>query len=150
MSVMKTDPYQGRDYVYCGRVQQFGFELKTYSICAKSRTPLPTDPIFSAAMEALHTSQIIDMPHQGIGYLMVHFGEAANWVLTRVWREGDIVAGLLTHFEAGKLLQVDEPMIECVWEEVIVHHERNAWVKHMMGGAGKEGYLADHLADGQY
>jgi hypothetical protein len=45
---------------------------------------------------------------------------------------------------------LDRPWFGCVWELAPVHHERNAWVRHMLtpAVADLDGYLADSMASG--
>jgi len=109
------------------------------------------DVMATHAIRALEASDIPQMPHQGLGYMVCHAGEEANWLLTRVWMEGGIVAGLLGRAEHASYAPVTTPLIECVWEEIVAHHEREAWVRHMMRGeAQPQAYVQDQLPDGMY
>ena len=128
-----------------------GIRLKPYSIAATGREDIDMAPVLDAASAALAESGIPGMAHRGLGYLIYHAGEGANWLLTRVWMEGCIVSGLLDQIAGGQRVAVEEPFIECVWEEIIAHHERNAWVGNMMGAEeNPAAYLADMLPEGMH
>ena len=128
-----------------------GIRLKPYSIAATGRDGIDMAPVLDIASAALAESEIPGMSHKGLGYLIYHAGEDANWLLTRVWAEECIVAGLLVQVADGQRVAVVEPFIECVWEEIVAHHERNAWVRSMMGTEeNSAAYLADLHPDGMY
>ena len=43
------------------------------------------------------------------------------------------------------------PLLACVWEQLVMQHERDAWVRHMMkDDQDPSGYLHDRVADGLY
>ena len=128
-----------------------GIRLKPYSIAAAGREGIGMAPVLDIASAAVAESDIPGAAHSGLGYLVYHAGEGADWLLTRVWMEGCIVSGLLYRVAGGRRVAVEEPFIECVWEEVVAHHERDAWVRNMMGaGENPAAYLADLLPDGMH
>jgi hypothetical protein len=51
-----------------------------------------------------------------------------------------------THFIA-----LDRPWIGCVWELSPIHHERNAWVRHILlpGAPDLDAYVADSMPSGR-
>ena len=128
-----------------------GMRLKPYFIAVQGGEDVDTGPVLKQAAGALRDSSIPAMPHLGLGYVVYHAGEGGNWLLVRVWLDGGIVSGLLGRIEDQRYSEVVEPLVECVWEEIPVHHERCAWVRHMMtGSADPEAYLRDRLASGYH
>jgi hypothetical protein len=47
-------------------------------------------------------------------------------------------------------IELDRPWIGCVWELSPLHHERNAWVRHILTGDSPDldGYVADSMPSG--
>ena len=128
-----------------------GIELKTYSITAEGREETDLIPVLRHAGTALGSSPIPRMPYRGLGYLVLHAGEQADWLLTRVWLDGDIVSGLLAANHGDGFESVSDPLVECVWGAVVGQYERDALVRHMMSvPASAEGYLGDFLAAGRH
>ena len=126
-----------------------GIRFKFCTIAAAGREDIATGPIVKAVTSAIDASKVPTLDHRGLGYVVYHAGEQANWLLTRVWLDGDIVSGLLGRVIDGTYKDVTEPLVECVWEEIAVHHEREAWVRHMMSGPqNPDAYLADVIAGG--
>ena len=143
--------YKPRLFKSHGAAEMSGVRLKPYSIATAGREDIDMGPVMDIVAASLAESDIPGMEHRGLGYVVYHAGEIANWLLTRVWMDGSIVTGLLAQVEGGERVDVEKPYIECVWEEIAVHHERGAWVKHMMGaGEDPDAYLADMLPDGMH
>lgn len=143
--------YKPRQFHFHGTKEAGDICLKLYSITADGRNTPDMTQIGDIAETELLASPIPALPHRGLGYVICHAGEVANWLLIRVWREGEIVMGLLRTVEDGSAKQVEEPLIECIWEAAVSVHEREAWIKAMIeDGGGKETYLANSLEDGAH
>lgn len=128
-----------------------GITIKRYFIAVKGREDIAVQPVLGHADEALAGSSLSTLAHRGLGYLIHHAGTDGNWLLVRVWLDGGIVSGLLARIDGERCTKVTAPLIECVWEEIPAHHERGAWVRHMMTGAkNPEAYLRDRLPDGYH
>lgn len=52
--------------------------------------------------------------------------------------------------DPAHFVALDRPWIGCVWELPPIHHERNAWVRHMLAAEQPDldGYLADSMESG--
>ena len=89
----------------------------------------------------------------GLGYVMLHHGEEANWLLFDWWISGGIACQILcrsTHGEPTQFERVFRPFMACVWEAVAIAHERDAWVSTMMRDRpSPEDYLARRIASGE-
>ncbi|MEM1262468.1 MAG: hypothetical protein AAGH76_08730 [Pseudomonadota bacterium] len=91
----------------------------------------------------------------GCGYAMIHHGEDAVWLLAHWWAYADIALRLLASAPADGTPEFrsrdTERFHACVWEHVIINHERDAWVKHVLTDAPSlDHYLADALPNGWY
>ncbi|MEM9385586.1 MAG: hypothetical protein AAGA68_11040 [Pseudomonadota bacterium] len=93
-------------------------------------------------------------PHHGLGYLIVHIGAQRVWLLLHWWHGEDIVLAHLASAPLGSgqfRSERGQPFHACVWEHVVIHHEREVWVRHMLTTQpDPTGYLEDQLADGDY
>ena len=72
-----------------------GATLKLYTISSTTRSASLSDKhddLIAAALEKLSSSSFSS---RGLGYAMLHKGEDADWLLVRLWLEGDIVAGAM-------------------------------------------------------
>ena len=83
----------------------------------------------------------------GLGFVVIHEGEAGTWLLMDWWAHGDILCQRLSFGQNAQFEPVDDrPLAACVWELAVISHERDAWIRHMMSGsADPEGYLSDRL-----
>jgi len=81
----------------------------------------------------------------GLGFAVIHEGEAGVWLLMDWWAHGDILCQRLSFSDGGGFAPVEpRPLVACVWELPILCHERDAWVRHMMSDpASPQGYLDD-------
>ena len=143
--------YQKRKFMNFG-VQPFdGVQLKLYTISAASRAASLNDKhddLIKTGLEKLASKKFSP---RGLGYAMLHKGEDADWLLVRLWLEGDIVAGVMAGDYGKGFDWVTEPFVECIWEHLVARHERDAWVRHMMSKTPKPtAYLEDVLPHGMY
>jgi hypothetical protein len=94
--------------------------------------------------------------HFGVGSVILHDGEASgnNWLLFDWWIEGGIGCRILSRSTRGEpmnFVRVDAPFAACVWEAVVIEHERKAWIRQALSGPRSlDAYLDDFLADGLY
>lgn len=132
-------------------VELEGLCFKPYSIAAEGREDIDMEPVFEHAAEILSNSSIPSMDHRGLGYIIYHSGTGGDWLLMRAWLDGGILSGLLGRIDGDRYTEVTAPLIECVWEEIPAHHERGAWVKHIMTAPeNPQAYLQDRLVEGYH
>lgn len=71
-------------------------------------------------------------PH---GFLTVHEGQEAVWLLIDLWRD-DILHHHLFHASLASPTSFHPKPFSgsaaCVWELEVIQHERNAWVRHVL------------------
>ncbi|WP_137157206.1 hypothetical protein [Rhizobium sp. FKL33] len=95
-------------------------------------------------------------PHFGVGSVILHNGEASanNWLLFDWWIESGIGCRILSRSTSAHPLdfaRVDGPFAACVWEAIVLEHERKAWMRQALSGPRSlDAYLDDFLADGLY
>lgn len=76
------------------------------------------------------------MGHYGLGFLVLHRSRGAAWLLLNWWSDDNIMRQLLSRNDGGgdDFQAVLQPYHACVWESVVLTHERDAWVRHMLNG----------------
>ena len=144
--------YRPRRFHCYGNRNLSGLDVKLYSIHAERDPGSGPEPAFHHMRDRMVAELTRQVEVIGPGYGIVHFGEAATWLLLRAWCEGGIVAGVL-HADRGEGFRpVAEPIVECVWEAVVCAHERDAWVRSWSHDESRrsEEYLTDLLPDGPY
>ena len=120
--------------------------------------PYFTKPTIIEAAKQHTSTRLRDMDaegnHFGLGYVVLHEGEAAHWLLINWWIKGGICCSILSSAspdEPNRFEHVDRPYAACVWESVAVEHERRAWVELALSGPrSSESYLASELKAGLY
>lgn len=89
----------------------------------------------------------------GAGFLIVHRGSDANWLLLDWWESECILCHRLFHssFEhPDDITEVrDGHLMACTYEMVVQQYERQAWIETVMAhgvDGGVPDYLQRHLA----
>lgn len=149
----EPQPYKPRQ-IEMMDVQKVGnLWLKRYLISTETEAINNSASILRAATE--YAQGFITEPAESenrYGFLTLHFGEQAVWLLVDVWYD-DILHHHLyfapneepTRFRPGP----DDGTTACIWELEITSHERNAWVKHVFADPKNpdyESYLGDSLS----
>ncbi|MFD2238858.1 hypothetical protein [Aureimonas populi] len=122
--------------------------MKCYAIRATSEA---LDP---AVLDAAAARVAAEPPPAGsLGFVILHRGEEAVWLLLHWWLPGGMLAERLWSAslgEPGAFQPVDRPSMACVWELVPIAFERDAYVRTMMNGGRDRDYLACVMPDGSY
>jgi hypothetical protein len=120
-----------------------GWPTKLYGLAAEGE---PGQELLDAA-RGVATSTLQAGAGGRAAFVIAHRARPACFVLVYWWTsEVDLS---LAYFrspldEPAELTRMPEYATGCVWELAITHHERAAWVRHMLaGGGGLAGYLAD-------
>lgn len=155
---MKTiSKYQPREMHFHQIWDIDGLQMKVYLITVNADDVVPPELLANAktyveaALPDAHESEGYD---HGAGYIILHLGKMENWLLIHWWAHNDIVLRLLassamhdTTFRSRDHTRFHA----CVWEHVVINHERNAWVNNMMTDPGDaHAYLNDRLPRGMY
>ncbi|KAB0682902.1 hypothetical protein [Aureimonas leprariae] len=139
--------YRPRAVRSAGRWEADHAALKLFTITA---TP---EPMSAEAIALARETVVADGSANGLGFVILHRGEEALWLLLHWWLPGGILGQLLwssplagpIRFEAR-----DRPLMACVWELVPISFERDLYVRTIMHGRSAEDYLAASLPDGSY
>ncbi|MEM9574387.1 MAG: hypothetical protein AAF870_04050 [Pseudomonadota bacterium] len=150
-------PYSKRHFQFLDVWQIQDIQLKAYLVTVDPIDDLPGSIIASAYRYTLKTLPEVRMEEgkdHGLGYVIIHPGMMATWLLIHWWAHEDVAMRLLAAAETGneKFVSNNEKRFHaCVWEHVVIDHERNAWVENVMRTGGTAGqYLGDRLSDGAY
>lgn len=144
-----TGRHQSRPTRFTGFLESGGWRLKRYEITLDGE-PVPAD--VDRAVDATLAAELPPGDGDDVGFLVVHVGAEAVWLLADLWA-GDILSqhtftaplGATTRFAR---VPSGGPTA-CVWELVVHAHERDVYVAHVLDpadGPHREAYLADTLA----
>ncbi len=147
--------YKPRYFHYLENWKMDTIEFKVYFISAEKQSIENT--IVEKCkdhLKQLLPKKIAEHPHNNAGYIIIHQGEMGIWLLTHWWAYDDIVLSTLSKaISAGNdfINFDDQPFHACVWEHVVINHERNAWVKHVMKkNPSLKNYHKEKLSNGYY
>ena len=150
-------PYRPRCMRFAGYWRAGHMDVKAYSIRRGDDTASMAELMTSAeryTKAALPEAAAEAGGDHGVAYAIVHKGDAGCWLLIHWWAHQDIAMSLLALAEPGATgfsSQEGRYFHACVWEHVLIHHERNAWVRHVLDGEHRvQDYLADVVDDGDY
>jgi len=155
----KAEAYLSRHIAYIETWNDDGHAFKVYAIdCApKPVAPTPEESVLASARESVR--QLLNNlesedPTQRLGFCIVHMGQEAVWLLLDWWVPGGIVCQRMLSAPLAQpnlFTTTDAPALACVWELVVIAHERDAWVRHMMTASPDcQAYLQDRLPAGRY
>lgn len=145
--VPPAEAYRPRAMRFAGLWETGRATLKLYTIRA---TP---EPMSAEALASARETVEADGSATGPGFVVLHRGEEALWLLLHWWLPGGILAETLwssplvgpVRFEPR-----DRPLMACVWELVPIAFERDGYVRTVMRGRSADDYLAATLPDGSY
>lgn len=145
-------PYQPRRTELLGVEARVGWKVKVIGISASDELPSPAEKEAAlVAAESALPQPALSQARCGTGFVIVHHGAEALWVLV-CWWELDILYHRVLRAPLGttdlEAAAADGPTA-CVWELLAIDHERRAWVAHVLqhpGDPDLDGYLADAVA----
>ncbi|QUL37627.1 hypothetical protein [Erythrobacter sp. JK5] len=150
-------PYKIRRFRFAGIWRASATCLKAYVIVRQDVDREPDGLAQLAhdyAVEVLPAMVAQEGNDHRLGYAILHAGEMSNWLLLHWWAHGDIAMRHLASCDDaqnGFVSQDGCRFHACVWEHIVISHERDAWVRHMSDPARRgKFYLEDRLPDGPY
>ncbi|WP_246218602.1 hypothetical protein [Parasphingorhabdus halotolerans] len=154
---IKPADYQRRYFQFHNIWRVDDLRLKIYTIQLAETATLKGE-LFEKALVYIQSNlpkvRQEEGPDHRLGYAIIHPGEMATWLLIHWWAHSDIAMRLLASAEVGQALfrpQDHRRFHACVWEHIVIDHERNAWVGNMMcNDNSPDAYLECRLADGLY
>ena len=130
MKVPVTTAYEPRRVTVVDRVGNEAWQLKTYWMSPDGTEPDQT--IIQAAGEAA-LDVLEGQDGYGVGFLIVHRGVIADWIVLGWWTDEDILRRrVLVHEAEGVVDRSDEHFLACVWELSVVDWERKAWINTVL------------------
>ena len=149
------EPYKKRHFKSLTNWKIKDLIIKPYSI-SKDNKVINKDVMDKALA---YTQEIIptmlkDHDHNSAGYVIVHKGDMGIWLLVHVWGYDDIALsalGFAVSEQHDFVCYDNKPFHACVWDHVVINHERNAWVNHVLtANCSITNYSVDKLEDGEY
>lgn len=146
-------PYEKRAVTFVELWQQNEWQVKIYHVGNK--------PLSDILLHSCHTilPESLPQPAQtkdryGVGFVVVHQGVMANWLLINWWGHEDIIHQKIYHSptdQPNKIMHVeDKSIMTCIHEMEVYEFERQAWISHVLNQRGVvnfEPYLAQRLSD---
>ena len=135
-AALAAPPYQPRRTQSLGVQVRAGWSLKLIGISADG--DMPDDTELDAVLTTVerHLPQSVRLAANcRVGFVIVHRGAEALWVLA-CWWELDMLYRRLLRADLGTTnLQPVSPdgPTACVWELLAIDHERRAWITHVLG-----------------
>ncbi|WP_370338435.1 hypothetical protein [Parvularcula marina] len=154
---VEVSPYRPRQVTALGNWCVGDMRLKLTCMTAEEEAVISEGMIEAARRfteEILPQKRAIEGTDHHAGFVVLHEGEMGTWLLVHWWAHGDIQLSFLAMALPGTEefhLQTDRHFHACVWEQVVIGFERDAWVTHVMKEGGRiDDYLEARLADGLY
>jgi hypothetical protein len=140
--------YRPRSISFLGHEDVGDWRIKRYAIAAAR--PTPGDDVIDACRE-ITTAALPDEPdvypaaftiaHEGAKgcFFLLFWWVGENMLQHRMW---------LAASDAPAAARLSPELGPCVWDQAVVWHERNAWVRHVLadGAADLDAYIADGFA----
>jgi hypothetical protein len=143
MSRLDYTPFVPRAAAFYGIVEHAGHRLKGYSVRFGER-PIDWDEHregIELALAALPEARPAE-GRPGLGFLIVHRGRAAEYVVLAWWdRQNELPVRVFVRNE-GPWRPAREGESFCVWDLEIVGRERDAYVETVLANGDAEAYLA--------
>ena len=145
-----SSPYVERPIRFLGVWSHADWRLKVYSISAKRRI---CDPDLVAAAKDVATKTLpqpaLSPERYGLGTLIVHEGNDANFVLLDHWAGENMLHHQVFTSPLERPLELTDfsytKLAMCVWELHVLAFERQAWIDTVLRQTEHpdfEGYLA--------
>ncbi|QDY68178.1 hypothetical protein [Qingshengfaniella alkalisoli] len=148
--------YTPRDFAPLDPWELGGVSFKVYSIALQGshRTLSLEVAARDFVVETLPDLIAREGDAKGVGYIILHEGEDANWLLMHWWAHGEICCQSLASADKGSVVfrSLDvRPLMACVWELQIINFETHAFIDTMLvRGETADAYLATQLSEGRY
>jgi hypothetical protein len=153
-------PYQPRLFADLGTLRERHWTLKLYGIhhdITRDKAALIDPPVLrSGQMHVRGSLTEADSigAHHNVGFVILHQGKRANWLLTHWWIHHDICCHMVSSSpldDSIRFARATGSLMACVWELIVVNFERRAWVSTALRTKPDfRKYLAERLPDGTY
>jgi hypothetical protein len=148
MTRLDYTPFVSRPAAFHAIVEHAGHHLKAYSVRHGER-PFDWEDHregIEMALAALPEAKPAE-GRPGLGFLIVHRGRAAEYVVLGWWdRENELPVRVFVH-NAGPWRPARGGESFCVWDLELFAHERDAYVETVLADGDVEAYLARRATD---
>lgn len=150
MTDLDYTPFVPRTAAFHGIVERAGHRLKGYSVRF-------ADPpvVWEAHREGIELALAAlpeakpDAGRPGLGFLIVHRGRAAEYVVLAWWdRQNELPVRVFVRNE-GPWRPTNESESFCVWDLELIAAERDAYVETILAGGTAEEYLGRRVASSE-
>lgn len=140
----QIEPYRARSTRFLELADHGDWRIKLYSICTDSE--VVPDELVEAATRA--TLPFLPKPavtdeRYGVGFLTIHRGSDANWMLLDWWESDCILCHRLFRSSFSSPARITEVeyghLMACTYEMVVQQFERQAWIDTVMGHGLSQG-----------
>jgi hypothetical protein len=152
--------YQPRLFADLGTLTERHWTLKLYGIhhdiTRDKMSVIDPEILRSAQLHVRHLLNEADSlgAHHNVGFVILHQGKRAQWLLTQWWIHHDICCRIVSSSPIdgpAHFARETAPLMACVWELIVVDFERRAWVSTALRAKPDfDGYIATRLPDGTY
>ena len=147
-------PYRPRRVRHVGVRTLDGWRLKVYVIEAAQAS---LDDEAAHALVDKVSAELPDLPDgttgHGLGFVVLHAGEDALWVLVERWVNGDSLVHVLMRGTVGNHATFEDlsgtGLAFCVWEGGVIEFERRAFIDTMMRGSPNPDAYLSMTMDGE-
>jgi hypothetical protein len=152
--------YEPRLFADLGTLTERSWTLKLYGIhhdVGRDKAAL-IDPLVLQS-GSMHVREVLTEAdsvgaHHDVGFVILHQGKRANWLLTHWWIHQDICCHLVSCSSLDdpvRFERVTGPIMACVWELIVVDFERRVWITTALRPKPDlHKYLVERLPDGTY
>jgi hypothetical protein len=153
------EPYRPRRFECLGVWRIGSFELKAYAITWRVESVASILPIHIVEAARRYAALIeseanTEGGHFDLGFVVLHEGRDRVYLLMDWWAHENVLCQALSKAEfdsPASFERVRRPLVACVWEQLVIAHERDAWVRHMLQERpDRAAYLADRMPSGLY
>lgn len=146
-----SEAYASRSVRFLGLWETGGWTLKVYGIAYGRELPRGETVEAGKVFIAQRLPEPLEDGWHGIGFLIVHDGRDACWLLADWWRDEDTLYQQLYSAPLQGPFQfahVENGPVACVWELAVLKFERDAWVEDILShptSPNLAGYLRAQL-----
>lgn len=153
-----TKTYTPREARSHSLIHRDGWTLKPYSILGRDSAADLFDPHAIAVIEATLPEPARTKSRPGVAFAIHHIATPLDYLIVCWWdNENELLTRILVRDAAAAdrdpatPWRVTDRESFCVWDMDIMHHERDAYVRHVLaavgGGGGGGGDLQAYIAD---
>ena len=127
-----------------------GWQFKIYGInpdlpAAGRSVVEPASIGHAKGLAVLRLTEARRADEEGFGFLIVHQGHLARWVLVDCWRERILLDHWLHKADLGspdRFELMTDGLCACVWELRVIEFERQAWTRCVLRAGAAPDYAA--------